>query len=570
MYDELVPLKEVVEILTNYDKYSQTLLQVLHRDERIIVPLKLKPIQKKIINAIRDGTKKGIRTMIAILKARQMGCSTAIASYFFYRIISKPLQFGIVMSHKGESLDLIYEVYRRFYEFLPETYGGIKIKPKRSGTHGRAMQFREIDSMLHFITAGGKESGRSGSCNLVHLSECAFYPDLGGVLGIVTAQVPVMGNSVIVLESTSAGPDNEFSELFLNAQKGKGDLRIIPLFFAWFEDPDYRLKGHTVDKAELDDEEKWLIKQFNLDGEQLAWRRYKIEVDCQGDVRRFRREYPATVEDCFCLLGDVVWDREVIEAVCDIKPPIWRGELTSSGRIENPEGRLLIWEEPKPQVNYVIGVDTSAGISEGHLAAIEVFRVGRKNEYPVQVAEWAGYKDPLDLAQDIALIGHYYNNALVAVEINNTGIATQGALQKVYFYPNLHRWVPWDAYRSRSDKYGWQTSYATRPIMLSIADWLIRNSKILIRSRFLKEELDYFQYVGGDALGVKGDDRIDAMMIAFTSWFQHIFAGIPLKNLKEAVRRLYETIEVKGVVKDETATEKKDWWNRQSIIEPTW
>jgi len=88
----------------------------------------------------------------------------------------------------------------------------------------------------------------------------------------------------------------------------------------------------------------------------------------------------------------------------------------------------------KPQVNYVIGVDTSAGISEGHLAAIEVFRVGKKNEYPVQVAEWAGYKDPLDLAQDIALIGHYYNNALVAVEINNTGIATQGALQKVYFY----------------------------------------------------------------------------------------------------------------------------------------
>jgi len=59
-------------------------------------------------------------------------------------------------------------------------------------------------------------------------------------------------------------------------------------------------------------------------------------------------------------------------------------------------------------------------------------------------------------------------------------------------------------------------------------------------------------------------------MIAFTSWFQHIFAGIPLKNLKEAVRRLYETIEVKGVVRDETTTAKKDWWNRQSIIEPTW
>lgn len=58
MYDELVPLKEVVEIITDYDKYSQTLLQVLHRDERTIVSFKPKPIQKKIINVIKEGTKK--------------------------------------------------------------------------------------------------------------------------------------------------------------------------------------------------------------------------------------------------------------------------------------------------------------------------------------------------------------------------------------------------------------------------------------------------------------------------------------------------------------------------------
>lgn len=547
-------------VLGDFENYASNFLYIIHRDTGQVIPFKLKPIQRKIVQAIQKAQKTGKRTVIAVLKARQMGCSTSIGGLGFYRTITRPFHTTLVVSHRGDSLRLIADIYERFYEMLPPEFAGFKIKPRRRGTKYKEIHFPEIDSKIMFLSARGDEVGRSGFARFIHLSECAFYPDLKGLLSTITAQVPVQSDGIIVLESTSAGPDNEFAEIFLRAQKGESE--VMPLFFAWFEDPDYRLVGYDVPEEERDEEERWLVKQFGLDGEQLAWRRWKISVDCSGDVDLFRREYPATVEDCLTLIGDKAWSREVLEGVFDIKPPIWRGHFTSSGKVDDPTGPFKIWEEPMPDVDYVVGVDTAEGLSEGHPSAVEVFRVGRHGEYPVQVAEWWGHIDPLGLALVVSLIGLYYNKALVSVEINNTGLATQGALQKIYFYPRLHRWTPWDSYKSRSDKWGWQTTAHSRQIMLSVTDWLIRNKKIVIRSKDLAEELMYFQNVGGDYQGIKGDDRIDAMMIAFVSWFQHIFRGVKMKELKDAIIKYYsKDITVKGVVKNEGTIVRKKWWH---------
>lgn len=138
--------------------------------------------------------------------------------------------------------------------------------------------------------------------------------------------------------------------------------------------------------------------------------------------------------------------------------------------------RILIWEWPQPGELYVVSADVGQGLDADRCVA-EVTRVGtviRPNE---QVAQFvSALVDPVeDFAKVLDTLGRLYTGsdglpAVLAIEINGPGLATQSELQRHIGYDNLYVWEYEDAadpQRRRSTRVGWLTTQRTRAMMLT-------------------------------------------------------------------------------------------------------
>lgn len=138
-----------------------------------------------------------------------------------------------------------------------------------------------------------------------------------------------------------------------------------------------------------------------------------------------------------------------------------------------PKDTLLVWEPPRRKHLYVISVDVSSGL-ELDQSVIDVTRVGTIKECDEQVAQFVtDTMDETDLAYVIDAVGRFYKGAddqpaLVAIECNGMGLATQNELARHIGYSNLYIWQYLDAVAGHelTTKYGWYTNQRTRPLIL--------------------------------------------------------------------------------------------------------
>ena len=73
-------------------------------------------------------------------------------------------------------------------------------------------------------------------------------------------------------------------------------------------------------------------------------------------------------------------------------------------------GRLVVYEDPIADANYVVGVDPSGGKGADR-GVVQVLRVGDLTRADEQVAEFASdHHDPHDLAAVVALLGRLYGD----------------------------------------------------------------------------------------------------------------------------------------------------------------
>ena len=101
-----------------------------------------------------------------------------------------------------------------------------------------------------------------------------------------------MAGTEIIIESTANGY-NDFHTLWRKAEAGESEF--LPVFLPWSLDAGYRRElpeGFTMDA-----EESKLAELHNLDKEQIAWRRAKINQ--LGSAEYFTQEYPLTASEAF-------------------------------------------------------------------------------------------------------------------------------------------------------------------------------------------------------------------------------------------------------------------------------
>lgn len=484
-------------------EYIQNNLWIRTKDKRL-VRLEPKPAQMVIYNAIKEEHEAGRPVRLIILKARQLGASTVTEAVMFQDSARFQLVKTLIVAHADTSTKNLFEMNKLFYDRLPP-----RRQPMRKRSNAKEIVFENptkdkkkkrkrpgLMSSVKCVTAGSKGAGRSDTLSNVHLSELAFWPGdpEATYIGIMQA-VPDEPDTCVVVESTPNGY-NYFKKLWDEAVSGENGLK--PIFLAWFTDPDYRREvepGTVWDEYELR-----LKKRFNLDDEQLAWRRWQIKVNCGNNEKMFRQEYPSTPEEAFLTSGDPFFDNDAIaEWLEQLDPWIREGEFTydpPESKGEKPRnigwhnkehGIVRIYEEPKPGHYYVLGGDT-AGDGSDYFTAYVIDNLTKKC-----VADYRCQYSEIYYARQMWCLGRYFNWALIALEINYSTYPAKKLSE--WNYPRLYQRERKDtSFKQMVKALGWATTSKTRPVMLANLHTITEDELGIIRSHRVLREMLRFVY----------------------------------------------------------------------------
>jgi hypothetical protein len=118
--------------------------------------------------------------------------------------------------------------------------------------------------------------------------------------------------SLCIADSTPNGPQGWFYRTYVQ----ENDWEKI--FAAWFEFEDstvpFRTKLELKDfKESLTRDEEDEMKRFDVTWENMHWRRKTLRDKCNGDVNKFRQEYPSDPDECFLLSSRPRFNVQIVE-----------------------------------------------------------------------------------------------------------------------------------------------------------------------------------------------------------------------------------------------------------------
>lgn len=245
-----------------------------------------------------------IHTRNIILKARQLGFTTAVAIYFLdCALFRENVRAGILAQAEDVAKTIFRDKVKFAYDNLPEMLRQAMPLDRDSQSE---LLFSHNNSSLRVGT-----SMRSGTLQYLLVSEFgkigAKFPDRAKE--VVTGSIPaVPSNGVVVIESTAEGQEGEFFKMCQRAMRlhnantdlGKKDFKFH--FFPWWREQKYRLdptkaiitdKDHEYfDKVEVD-------MDCKLDLEQRAWWCSTRDSEFSGEPEKMWQEYPSTPKEAF-------------------------------------------------------------------------------------------------------------------------------------------------------------------------------------------------------------------------------------------------------------------------------
>lgn len=220
-----------------------------------------------------------------ILKARQLGMSTAIQGLLYQRAVSDTAT-TMTLAHDDDGTKTLRRMADRFHRNDPQA-------PKRGAANDRLSTYPAHDSEALIATAGNRTSGRSTSLSHLHGSEVAFWPDAESIV----AGAMQAGNPEIILESTPNGAQGYFYTLCMEALSGDSPWTLH--FYPWWWDDGYQLALDDGETLTFTAEESALMEQHDLTAPQIKWRRAK-----QAELKQlFAQEYPEDPVACFLTSG---------------------------------------------------------------------------------------------------------------------------------------------------------------------------------------------------------------------------------------------------------------------------
>ncbi|MBY9081212.1 DNA packaging protein [Paenibacillus sp. HN-1] len=574
-----VSLDKLRKLKTDFTYYSPRLLKIRTKDGQM-KPLELNTMQRKIDAAIEAQRAASKPVRLIILKYRQGGASTYTEGRIFHDTSMNKLTNSLIVAHEDDASTNLFNMSKLFYDELPD-----ELKPMKKASNAKEVVFENptmdpsekkrnpgLRSRIKIASANNMGAGRSSTIHNLHASEVAFWRDAKTLmLGLMQA-VPNTPNTMVILESTANGIGDYFYNEWQRAVKGESDF--VPLFFAWFEEPGYEMDvpdGFQPTAAELK-----LMEQYpEITYRKLVWRRWSITNNCGGDEELFKQEYPSDDMEAFLVSGRPRFAVPVLRDYLVRCTPGIIGHLEDhGGRIQfipDPNGFLEVWERPKKHLEYYIGGDVAKGLESGDYSAAPVF----SNKYDLS-ALWHGHIDPDQYAEQLAMLGRWYNDALIAVEENNHGLTVLNKLK--LNYENLYYRTDYDKLTDEEKKeLGWWSSEQTKRLAVDTMARLLREKKLGIKSKLLISEcLTYVRDAKGATNAQEGshDDTVMASAIILHVMETHAVPvqdiAVPEKQHTEqdnysvinGVRKHVSEIEDEANRPDREADDEASWFRR--------
>lgn len=366
-----------------------------------------------------------------------------------------------------------------------------------SASNRKEIIFDQIDSRVLIESAEVEEAAQGMTLHHLVCTEVARWPGnpeetLSNVKGAL------VDDGTHDIESTPNGLGGYYYEEWRRAELGGPNAEFVPHFHPWYWHDEYRVVPAEVTEDELTDEERRKKELFQLDLEQITWRR-KTQVAFRHN---FKEKFPEDSITCFLTTGRLFFDQEILAA------RLAELQVYKPLDIER-NGDVVIYQLPIPGRQYIYGMDPAEGKHVNNEESDWSWGTMIDQETGDEVLSYHCRLAPEDFAADGVEICQHYNNAVFACERNNHGgtvilAANELGYGNIYKHREWHRrpGAPRRAQHTNKQQNqqrvveyeGWPTTGKTRKLVLNKLGWTIRNYPEKIMSLELVKQCLTFVY----------------------------------------------------------------------------
>ncbi|MDI9475559.1 MAG: DNA packaging protein [Bacillota bacterium] len=460
-----------------------------------------------------------------ICKTRQLGMSTMMLGIMLWSAHTVPHSDYLMITDKGENTQNLFGRLKGMYDSIPTQ---VKIGQKRSNKYELVL---DNGSRISVQTQGYKEMGRGFSCQIIHLSEFAFWTEENQERGLVSLEQALLKNkdAFLCIESTSNGIGNKYYTIYKDAEKGNSKYKSF--FYGW------GTKTHRqMFKFEIAEAKKWAMSQnhgneylansyyfypdelelyekYDITIAQLLWRRYKLQ-DIGEDA--FNQEFPLSADYSFIQSDSGFFSAEDISArYPNLLEPLNVNEIGRDlpDSLKKYYGNgLYIYQPISSTERYYGGIDTSAGLKRDY-STINILDSSGE-----QVATFYRNDVPVYLFGKVAYdLGMLFNYCMYAIERNSYGLSMIDKLRREMGYLQVLRFNRFDKIKGiLQSEYGYYTDNVNKTKLMNDFKEAFETGIILIND---KETLDqmkvYVQDSRGRLRNLAGTNNKDDLVDAF-------------------------------------------------------
>lgn len=533
-------------------------LQIVTKDLRVVqLGNVMNHAQYRIVDEVNRALNERRRCRFVVLKARQIGVSTVVEALMFSLAMILNRMGGLVISHEADSAGWLLKMTNHYWETW-------KFKDLYSIRHNsvRHMSWDDNGSSIRIATAKNVGAGRSTTIQFLHGSEVAFWDDAVTLMTALAPSIPMSSPSIIALESTANGIGGYFYDQWNAAVDG--ETEFTPLFFPWHEHPEYTVDYLQAVGAEhvitslgaLNDEER-VLRAIGIGDERLAWRRWAIRNLTNNDLMRFKQEYPTVPEEAFIVTGHNIFPDGDLTACYQPMNGLQGYLVEEGGRVrfqESIDGPVTIFRFPGDDMDrhkYMVSGDATRSIT-GDFSCAQV--LNRRTWE--QVAIFRKKIDPVSFGDQMALLGRFYNWAILCPEIQGAGDSTISRLISLN-YPFLFEHRKAERIPGQPETvYGWWSGVrAKQEAVGNLLKVVVDHDVILHDHKTYSEMRAYVSDEKGgfkNGAGERHDDTVTAMAIAMTCTMYeaaNINAGMGVyggSRVGEMTGRVNRALEVSG------------------------
>ncbi len=529
--------------------------RILTKSQEIVHP-DLNLYQLRILEAYEWCMAQEIPCRILALKPRQKGSST-VSSAIVYHHSRRFRSRAVQIADRYKNSDNLFAITARYAEHDDFPWDN---RWSATGTTATITQNGRPWSRIDKDTAENPRAGRSGTLQVLHVSEAAHFPNDGEksadktMLSLLNSLADVP-RSVAIVETTANGAAGWFYEHwfaassleeFIAGKRGNGWIRI---FAPWFLFDDSTVSPPEAEAqsimADLSEREEVGRALHGWTPGQIAWRRWTLAQKCGSREELFDQEYPEDEQSAFVYSGRPRFGRTALARQQQhIEPPITAILHRDNDVVhleQHPSGWAQIWELPAEQHRYLLWCDTATGREQTHhsrnpdrhsilvLRQAYAFPNGHSGCAAV-VARIAPpcYDDWHILEEKVITLSLFYGRCLIGVEIP-MGLTLLEGLRRA----GMHLFKRKGA-NGEGDKPGFLTNSATKPLIIgSLSRALDGDPPLKIPDAHILDELHHFViHEDGREAALSGRHDDDVMALAMA--VHHLPRATPYRAPRSA------------------------------------